>query len=359
VEVVILALVASGFTAMASVAQRRAAAPAPGELSFSWRLVGFLIHRPLWFLGILCMILGFVFQVAALRMGSLSLVQPLIAVELVLVFAMIAFSHPQRVHARDWLAAVGMAVGLGAFLALARPRGGQLHASLPSWGMAGLSCLGAAGLLTVVAYLPGRGGARKAALLGVAAAVMFGFVAAVVKELSTHLSQGLPGVFENWSPYVLILSGAVAMYLASNAFQAGSLAASQPGLTIVDPLVASALGVALFGERIDVHPWAVVGEVVAFALIVTSVVALARSPLVREERVEKVPEPSALVEVPTPALAGRPAGDLRAGPRLSDRSVRVRPPTRRRRAACDREARRSGEPSTRPVGAISSRVRSG
>jgi hypothetical protein len=135
---------------------------------------------------------------------------------------------------------------------------------------------------------PGKGGhrasaGRKAALLGIAAATGFGFVAAVVKELSTHLSQGFSGVFLNWSPYVLLLSGAAAMFLASNAFQAGSLAASQPGLTIVDPLVASLLGVILFGERLDHNPVALVGEVVAVVVLVVSVVVLSRSPLVQDE----------------------------------------------------------------------------
>ncbi len=275
---ILLALVASSFTALASVAQRRAAAPAPGELSFSWRLVGYLLHRPLWFVGIGCMIFGFVFQIEALRIGSLSVVQPLIAAELVIVFGIIALAHPQRVHARDWLAALGMALGLGAFLVLARPSHGHHHASTHMWILAAVSTVALAGLLTALAHLPGRAGrpgqsgARKAALLGAAAAVMFGFVAAVIKELSTHLSQGLPGVFGNWSPYVLLLSGAVAMYLASNAFQAGSLAASQPGLTIVDPLVASALGAALFGERLDLHPWSAAGEVLALVTLVASVV---------------------------------------------------------------------------------------
>ena len=94
VGVVVLALAASGFTALASIAQRQAARPAPGELSFSWRLASYLLHRPIWFLGIASMILGFVFQVAALRLGSLSLVQPLIATELVIVFGTIAVPRP-------------------------------------------------------------------------------------------------------------------------------------------------------------------------------------------------------------------------------------------------------------------------
>jgi hypothetical protein len=287
-EVIILALAASGFTAMASVAQRRAAAPAPEKLSFNLGLVGYLLRRPVWFLGIACMILGFVFQVAALRVGSLSVVQPVIATELVIVFGVIALHDPHRVHLRDWVAAAGMVIGLGAFLALARPHGGHAQASMSMWALAGFSTFALAGVLAGVAYLPGRrglkpGAGRKAALLGIAAAVGFGFVAAVVKELSAHLSQGPAGVFSNWSPYVLLISGAAAMFLASNAFQAGSLAASQPGLTIVDPLVAGALGVVLFGERLHHNPIVLAGEVLALATVVACVVMLSRSPLVLDE----------------------------------------------------------------------------
>ena len=287
-EVVALALTASVFTALASVAQRRAAAPAPAENGLGLHLVHYLLHRPVWFLGIASMILGFVFQVAALRVGSLSLVQPIIATELLLVFALIAVRHRHRVHARDWIAAVGMALALGVFLVLARPAGGHDHASGSMWLLAGTATAALAGVLALMAFVPGKHGARasssrKAALLGIAAASGFGFVAAVIKELSTHFAQGPAAVFSNWSPYVLLLSGAASMFLASHAFQAGSLAASQPGLTIVDPLVASLLGVALFGERLVLEPIAVAGELVALTVLVGSVVVLSRSPLIRDE----------------------------------------------------------------------------
>ncbi len=294
-RVILLALSASAFTALASVAQRRAAAPAPEDMRFSWHLVVYLLRRPVWFLGIASMILGFVFQVAALRYGSLSLVQPLIATELVIVFGVIALHDRHRVHSRDWLSAIGMVIGLGVFLRLARPTVGHTHASAPLWILAGSLTFVLAGLLAAVAYLPIRGiqpsSGRKAALLGIAAATGFGFVAAVVKELSTHLSQGPVGVFSNWSPYVLLLSGAAAMFLASNAFQAGSLAASQPGLTLVDPLVASLLGVVLFGDRLNLHPAAVVGELLALVAIVGSVVFLSRSPLVQDTEPESASLP--------------------------------------------------------------------
>jgi drug/metabolite transporter (DMT)-like permease len=291
------------------VAQRQAAASAPEKFSFNIHLVGYLLRRPVWFLGIASMILGFVFQILALRVGTLSVVQPLIATELVIVFAVIAIHDPRRVHLRDWFSAVGMVVGLGAFLALARPSGGHHHASASMWAFAGVATFGFAGLLTAAAYLPGRrgiraSGGRKAALLGMAAAAGFGFVAAVIKELSTHLSQGPSGIFLNWSPYVLLLAGAAAFFLASNAFQAGSLASSQPGLTVVDPLVASLLGVILFGERLDHHPLILAGEVLALGLLIASVVLLSRSPLVQEEALSenRILEPARLVP-PVPEAA--------------------------------------------------------
>jgi drug/metabolite transporter (DMT)-like permease len=314
-RVIVLALIASGCTALASVAQRRAASSAPEKLSLNLHLVGYLIRRPVWFLGIMGMILGFLFQVEALRFGSLSLVQPLIATELVIVFAVIAISQPRRVHVRDWFSAIGVVIGLGVFLALARPAGGHIHASASRWVLSGLSTLAFAALLTAAATVPGRKGlrprtGRKAALLGVAAAAEFGFVAAVVKELSSHLAQGPSGVLLNWSPYVLVASGACAFFLASNAFQAGSLAASQPGLTVVDPLVASLLGVVLFGEHLNHHPEVLAGEMLAVAVLVTSVIVLSRSPLVREPPARAGPR-----ETPPPGRRASTSGP--SGPRES------------------------------------------
>ena len=141
-------------------------------------------------------------------------------------------------------------------------------------------------------------------MLAVGAGIAWGFVAAVIKELSGHLSNGLYGVLTNWSPYVLIAAGAAALFLASNAFQAGSLAASQPGLTIVDPLVASLLGVVLFGEHIRHDPAQLVGEGVALAILVASVILLSRSLLVQGEAADRLDQQGDAAPGTTPADAG-------------------------------------------------------
>jgi hypothetical protein len=45
-----------------------------------------LVRRPVWLAGIASMILGFGFQLSALRFGPLALVQPTLALELLFVF---------------------------------------------------------------------------------------------------------------------------------------------------------------------------------------------------------------------------------------------------------------------------------
>jgi drug/metabolite transporter (DMT)-like permease len=289
---IILALVASLFTATSSVAQRLAAAPAPGEITFSWRLVLFLLHRRVWFFGILCMILGFAFQLAALHGGQLSLVQPVISTELLFVFAFLALRRRDLVRTREWAAAIGMAVGLGAFLFLADPSDGSpTNATQQLWIYSAITVAVFVVVAAAAAIVPWAGRsapapARKAALLAVSAGILWGFVASVIKELASHISQGPAAVFANWSPYVLLAVGAVAMFLVANAFQAGPLAASQPGLTIADPLVASLLGVTLFGEQLRFGLWYGTGEVAALLVLVGSIVLLSRSPLISDKRLE-------------------------------------------------------------------------
>jgi len=182
------------------------------------------------------------------------------------------------------------------------------------WVVAGVSAFGAAAVVCVLARIPfgprrAPSPSRQAALLAIAAGIAWGFVAAVIKELSSHLSGGLYGVLTNWSPYVLIASGAAALFLASNAFQAGSLAASQPGLTIVDPLVASTLGVVLFGEHIRHDPLQLVGEGLALVILVASVILLSRSQLVQGQAADGLdrPEQPARAPVEAPAPAGKTA----------------------------------------------------
>src|ERR1700733_9331602 len=135
-KAILLALAASFCTATASVCQRLGA-KSDEVTGFDVWLIFRLARRPVWLLGLTSMILGFVFQVSALRYGPLALVQPLLALELLFVFAyMAAIGRRVKVKRRDWLAAVAMSAGIGLFLRLAAPSGGRLHAP-GGWGWVG------------------------------------------------------------------------------------------------------------------------------------------------------------------------------------------------------------------------------
>jgi drug/metabolite transporter (DMT)-like permease len=288
-KAILLALAASFCTATASVCQR-AGARSDEVTGFDVWLVFRLVRRPVWLLGVASMILGFIFQISALRFGPLALVQPILALELLFVFAYMTVISRRltvrrvTVRRRDWLAAVAMSAGIGLFLRLASPSGGQLHAPCSSWWLAGLVTLAivllALGVAFGPAWRPGASRARRAALLGAATGISWGFVAALTKELSSHLGDGVSAIFSSWSPYVLLAVGAATMLLATHALASGPLAASQPGFTILDPFSASLLGVFLFSEHIKAGVLDLTGEALALAIVIAGVTALSHSHLI-------------------------------------------------------------------------------
>lgn len=292
---VALAVIASFCTATSSVCQRIGASTAPTGEKFTLRLLLYLARQPIWLAGVASLILGFGFQVVALHFGGLALVQPIFATELLFVFGYMAVIGRKTLLRTDWMAAVAMAAGLSVFLFTAAPSGGRVHPSAILWWLAGISALGLAAVVTVAAYVPLRRGAhpspgRKAATIGVATGVSWGFVAAVIKEMTAHRTLG--SALASWTPYVLVGVGALSMLLAAHALQAGPLAASQPGFTIVDPLVASLLGVFLFSEHLQVQPFDIVVEVLSLGALVWGVVTLSHSQLIHGEDPETLaPEP--------------------------------------------------------------------
>lgn len=315
-KAVILALAAGIFTAVSSISQRRSASRVPGMEGFSVRLLGHLMVQPAWLLGVASMVLGFVCQATALHFGSLALVQPILGSELLFVFGYIALVSPHGLHFRDWLAAGAMAVGLGVFLLAAAPSGGRAHAPASLWVLGALASIGAILALVAAAYLPRRRGGRasptrRAALLGIATGISWGFLAAVIKEVGSHVSQGLGGIFSSWSLYVLVGAGVGSMILASNALHAGPLPASQPGFTIVDPLVASLLGVFIFRDHLQLGPLQLAVEAVALATLVFGVLSLSRCGLIHGENA-----PSGQSSATSPsrrARAGEGPGEASAG----------------------------------------------
>ncbi len=287
-----LAAAATLANAIASVLQRKAAGQEPDVKSLKPSMFLDLVQRKVWLGGILAVIAGFLLQAAALSTGSIVAVQPVLAFELPLALLLAWPILHSRLGRREILAAVGMAIGLAILLVSAAPEPGGHVPSLVGWLIGGFGSAGVIGACFLAGIL--SEGARRAALLGVAAGCTFGLTAAFMQVATQYFARGILSGVLAWETYATLVTGVLAMYLLQNALQAGRLAAAQPGITISDPLLAAIWGVVLFHDRIRGGPW-IAGEVLGAVVIVVGMVLLLRSPYLQGEagRSESSPEQAA------------------------------------------------------------------
>jgi drug/metabolite transporter (DMT)-like permease len=273
--VIVFALLAALSNAVNEATQHIASTAAPRRSS-GWRLVLYLFRSPLWLFGWVALIAAFVFQALALNKGQLSIVQPVLATELVFMLVLRRVWIHQSIRAVTWGAAAVTCVGLTVFIAAGQPGGGQPTPTSQHWFAAGLACCAAAAVLAVLA----RWGSPslRAALYGSACAVMWALVATFIKATTDTLTQfGVAGMFTRWPVYALAVGAVAALFLEQAALHVGPLRASQPFMVIVDPIVSIALSVWLFEERFTDNAAVLALAAAAFAVMCAGVVLLTQT----------------------------------------------------------------------------------
>lgn len=269
---VILALVSALLFAIGTVLQQKAGMDA----QTSGRSPGLLVRmarQRLWLLGIVSDVGGFFAQAAALRIGQLAVVQPLLVLSVVFALPLGARLNDQRVGRREAAAAALVVAALAVFLAIANPSGGRSEASISAWLVAGIACAAVCAPLSLL----GRTGPapRRAALLGAAAGILFALSAALTKSVVDELHLGAVHVITSWEPYALAGVGYVSMTLNQLALNTRALAATIASSTTLDPIVSVALGLALFDEHLHASALQAAGGFVALAVALLGVAMLA------------------------------------------------------------------------------------
>jgi drug/metabolite transporter (DMT)-like permease len=273
--VILFALLAALSNAVNEATQHVASIAAPSRSS-GWKLVVYLFRNPLWLLGWAALIAAFVFQALALNHGQISVVQPLLATELVFMLVLRRVWIRQSIRPVTWAAATVACVGLAVFIAAGQPGGGQSTPTSGHWFAAGLACCAAAAVLAVLA----RWGSPslRAALYGSASAVMWALVATFIKATTDTLSQfGVVGMFARWPVYALAVGSVAALFLMQAALHVGPLRASQPFLVIIDPIVSIALSVWLFAEHFTADGAVLAIAAIGFAVMCGGVVLLTQT----------------------------------------------------------------------------------
>jgi drug/metabolite transporter (DMT)-like permease len=276
--VFVLTLGASLANALTSVFQRMGVERAPAGTTLRLSLLAYALRRRIWLFGFALMIVSFLLQAVALHFGRLSQVQPILTTELVFLVVILAIWFGFAVTRREVFGALAVSAGLAGFLYFANPEYGTIPPSLWAWIVTGAACLGA----MAVAVLLALRGPRwwRAAMFGTAAAISFAFTAACTKEVSGYAAADWASLYRHWQTYALAVFGALAVFLAQNAFHAGPIVASQSTIVLIDPLASILIGVGLFGDNLRTSgPW---GPLEALSLLVmfAGAVSLAHSPLV-------------------------------------------------------------------------------
>lgn len=278
--VYLFAIGAAFANAVGSVMQRKAAMDEPSKQELSPRLILDLLHRPAYLAGVGGMVGGFVLQLAALARAGLATVQPVLVLDLLFVLAILAVWWKRPLGKREWTAALAVAVGLSVFLLVAHPQPAHRDPHLLRWAATGAVLVLFGGPAVAAAE---RGSpSRRALWFGLLSAGCFALAAALARQTMTMLHHGLAHLVTTWTPYALVATGGAGVFLAANAFESGPLAVSQAALEVADPLGSVVLGVALFGEHLNLSFPAIAGEVGAFTVMTVGVIVLARSPLIAQ-----------------------------------------------------------------------------
>ncbi|MET4050179.1 MULTISPECIES: DMT family transporter [unclassified Rhodococcus (in: high G+C Gram-positive bacteria)] len=269
---IVLALIAAFLFACASVAQQSAAAAVPEGRS----LIATLIRSPRWWAGLCGDIGGYGFQVAALWVGSVLIVQPLIVSMLLFALPLSAKFAGYRMTRTTWVWAVSLAAALAVFIVVGDPTEGNSDAPFSEWMIPLTIASGLVLAVTITGLLSTNPG-RRALLLGAAGGVLFGIAVALTKYVTDLLGTDIAEAVTAWQTYALVGCGVLGFYLQQRAFQSGPLSASLPAITIGEPFGAAFLGITVLDERVRDDAFSLAVIAICVTVMVVATVALSRA----------------------------------------------------------------------------------
>ena len=277
--VLVLSLAASLFFAAAYVLQYHEAHEAPQGLFLSWRLLVELARHRIWVGGIIAMFIGDGLQAWALAKGSLAVVEPVLTVSLLFALPISAAWRRERLRAMEWTGAVLVSAGLGLLLGIGSPTAGRADMPQYQWLLVTLASWGLA-LFLVAAGQRAPWPSYKAALIGGGAGVLFGLQDALTRYCLHWIGRDFTHLALSWQPYVVLITAVYGLVLAQSAYEAGSLTAALPPMTVGEPVIGMLIGIVALNERLNNTPTDLFWEALGAAAMFWGTWMLARSPLV-------------------------------------------------------------------------------
>ncbi|WP_189299730.1 DMT family transporter [Streptomyces cinerochromogenes] len=204
------------------------------------------LRRPGWWGALALNGLGGVLHVVALACGPLSLVQPLGALTIVFALPMAALCVGRRAGATAWRGALMATAGLAGLLSLVGSS--SAHSLDPAQRLVvALVTGGAVAALMCAGLAVHRHPAVRSVLLATASGIAFGMSSVFTKTVAVDWTGGI-GLGGLSSLAVIGVFAAAGVLLSQASYRGGGLAAPLATLTVVNPVLAAAVGILMFGE---------------------------------------------------------------------------------------------------------------
>ncbi|MEU8935302.1 DMT family transporter [Streptomyces sp. NPDC048409] len=274
---VLLSFVSAVAYAGGAIVQEQVAVTSPGEQYAPLR-------RASWWGAMALNGLGGLLHVVALAYGPLSLVQPLGALTIVFALPMAALFVGRRAGSTAWRGAVMATVGLAGLLSLV---GTSDSHTLDSAGRTGVAVVTGGAIVALMAA--GRAAHRhpavRSVLLAVASGIAFGMSSVFTKVVAIDWDGGVAVSDLLWLAVIGVYAVA-GVTISQAAYRGGGLAAPLATLTVVNPVLAAAVGITMFHETFR---YGTTGTLLALAC---GVVAMGGLILLTTERIESTPHPA-------------------------------------------------------------------
>lgn len=240
-----------------------------------------LLARPSWVIGSVMLGLAILLQLTSLGFAPLIVVQPIGAVALVITTIVNARVTKVKIQGAVFRAValcvggIALFVTVAAFVAEEQVVGEQQLVII-------LSILGGVILLLALTFAFAR--KRAGALFYiVSAGVLYGFVATLAKVVINRLGNLMAGIVGGEFEWLtlgcvvgLLVAAGLGAYFVQTAYSLGSPDLVIAGLTVVDPLIAVAIGIAVLGEAAHAPLWAIPVWALAAALAIYGVFQLSK-----------------------------------------------------------------------------------
>lgn len=200
-----------------------------------------------WWVAVALNGLGGLLHVVALAFGPLSLVQPLGALTIVFALPMAAMFVRRRAGATAWRGALMATAGLAGMLSLTRPTASRSLADTERVALA-LGTAGGIVALMLLAHAVHRHPAVRSMLLATAAGISFGISSVFTKTVAVDWDAHEPLTRQVPSLAVIGVLAAGGLLLSQAAYRGAGLTAPLSAVTVVNPVLAAAVGLTLFGE---------------------------------------------------------------------------------------------------------------